>query len=83
MSPRFTVRPHHIWRNADTGATASIYGACPYWGSDSGAWEVIQQGYTIADSATGTVGCGRPPFPTRDDAQSMADKFNARFEVQA
>lgn len=78
-APRFTVREHRRWRNTATGATASIYGANPYWGADPGAWIVESAGFTIADSHTGTVGCGRPPSATREDAQALADTFNARF----
>jgi len=37
---------NRVWENADTGAKASVYGACPYWGSDPGAWEIVTTGYT-------------------------------------
>lgn len=74
---RYTVLESRVWRNADTGARASIYGASPYRG-DKGAWEIVSQGWTIRDNKNGTVGMGRAPFPSQADAQAFADRLNAR-----
>ena len=69
-----------VWRNGN-GKTASIYGAVPWTGGPGDTredWDLEVRGWTVRDMKTGAVGCGRPPFPTRDDAQAFADKYNAR-----
>jgi len=76
---RFEVIESRVWLHAESGRKVSIYGAVPYRTSatDEG-WAVVPQGFTIRDNHFGTVGCGRPPFATREKAQALADKFNAR-----
>jgi hypothetical protein len=52
------------------GRTASIYGSCP-WVSDADRdqWKVQIVGYTVQHKKTGTVGIGRKPWETLEDAQ--------------
>lgn len=64
------VIPSRRWRNKTTGAIASIYGAVPWW--DAAAkdhWEIETCGFTIR-WPDGTVGIGRKPFETREEAES-------------
>ena len=75
---RFEVIESKHWRNADTGATASIYGANPYRG-DTGAWAIETRGWTIRDNKNGTVGMCRKPFASRDDAAAFAAQCEERM----
>lgn len=74
---RFEVIESKVWRNAETGKQASIYGAAPFWGADPGAWAVVTRGWTIRDKKENTVGMGRAPFATREDAEAFAAKAEA------
>jgi hypothetical protein len=65
------------WRNTETQATASLYGAVPYYG-DRGAWIVESYGFTWRDTRSGTVGLGRVAAKTREEAQAVADKINEK-----
>ena len=68
-----------IWRNARTGATASIYGAVPcYAAQDEAEWKIESCGFTWRDTRDNTVGLGRVPVATREEAQAIADAVNAR-----
>ena len=53
------------------GRTASIYSSCP-WMSDAerDQWKVQIVGYTVQHKKTGTVGIGRKPWETLEDAQN-------------
>lgn len=66
-----------LWKNIKTGATISVYGACP-WGSDADRpnWTLETVGYTWRLD-NGTVGLGRVPAKTRDEALEVMAKFNA------
>lgn len=77
---RYEVIESRVWVR-DDGAKASIYGACP-WTSDAekARWKIITQGWTIHDTQTNTVGIGRKPFATREEAQSWCDAQHARME---
>jgi hypothetical protein len=70
---------HHL----PSGRHASIYGACP-WRSDAekAQWELRTRGWTwhLSD---GTVGLGRVPAATREEAQQVMDSFNARCSCPA
>ena len=56
------------WVNTD-GRTASIYGSCPYVSdADKPNWSVQTVGYTLLNLNTGTVGIGRKPFATFEEA---------------
>lgn len=57
-----------------TGRTASVYGSVPWVSeADRSAWTLEVVGYTIKHP-DGTVGIGRPPFATREEAQAWVDK---------
>jgi hypothetical protein len=72
------VIPARRWVNSVTGQTASIYGAAPYGGDrDRVNWSIKDSGFTIRHP-NGTVGCGRLPFDTREEAESWIDR-NAGF----
>lgn len=55
----------------DDGRTASIYGSIP-WVSDSerSQWRIQIVGYTVQHKKTGTVGIGRKPWETREEAEN-------------
>lgn len=66
------------WRNKVTGQTASIYGAMPYASSaDKANWELATGGFTWRND-NGTIGLGRVPAKTREEALEVMRKFNAR-----
>lgn len=69
----------HVWVNTTTGATASIYGACP-WTSDTekASWEIQARGYTWRLD-NGTIGLGRKPAATREEAETIMATHNARI----
>lgn len=71
------VIPAQRWRNVVTGQTASIYGAVPYHGSDEKEWVRERCGYTW-QNADGTVGLGRAPAATIEEAMEVMAKVNAR-----
>lgn len=78
---RYEVIESRHWVNSRTGATASIYGAVPWTRhADAGHWRVVSVGWTIRDLRTGTVGCGRPPFPTAAMARAWITQKNNRKE---
>lgn len=77
MGP-FEVTEAIVWRHSN-GGTASPYGACPWTNdNDKPNWRLEIAGYTLLDASSGTVGIGRVPFATRDEAQALADKLNAK-----
>jgi hypothetical protein len=63
----------------DDGITASLYGSCP-WYSDTerSRWKVESRGWTIHDTKTNTVGLGRKPFITKEEAETFVNKLNKR-----
>jgi len=64
------------WQCTD-GRTASIYGSCPYVSdADKAHWAIKTVGYTVRNTKTGTVGIGRKPFATLDEAQQFINQFN-------
>lgn len=66
------------WKNIITGQTASIYGAVPYLSdSDKNNWTIEIRGYTWLKS-DGTVGLGRPPTKTFDEALKIMNDINER-----
>ena len=55
------------------GRTASPYGAAPWTSeADRANWTLEVVGYTIKHP-DGTIGIGKPPFPTREAAQAWID----------
>ena len=72
-----TVIPSRAWRHT-SGRTASIYGASPWTNpADKPNWALVERGWTTLNP-DGTVGCGRPPCATQEEAQALADRLNAR-----
>ena len=56
-----------------SGRTASPYGAAPWLSeNERSAWTLEVVGYTIKHP-DGTIGIGKPPFPTREAAQAWID----------
>lgn len=53
------------------GRTASIHDAKPH----GEGWEIVTTGWTVRNPHTGQVGIGRPPWATREEAESFAAKF--------
>lgn len=67
-----------VWNNKQTGMRASIYGACPWTQeSDKPNWEMIVVGFTWTLD-NGTVGLGRVPAQTREEAEKVMVEFNSR-----
>ena len=64
---KYSIIEAKRWQHKD-GRTASIYGAVPYYSNNDG-WEVVTVGYTLQNNSTGTVGIGRKPFKTLEEAQ--------------
>lgn len=75
-TPRFEVIQARHWKNVVTGATASVYGACPWiLDTDKPQWRVIDEGFTVRDNKTNTVGMGRKPFDTKAEAEEFMSKW--------
>lgn len=71
------IIPAQRWRNLVTGQTASVYGAVPYHGTDEQDWVRERCGFTWLN-ANGTVGLGRAPAETLEEALNVMAKVNAR-----
>lgn len=72
-----TVIPHRHYRH-ESGRTASLYGASPWVNqSERVQWSTVESGYTWSDSSSGTIGLGRAPVATREDAEAIAAPINA------
>jgi hypothetical protein len=71
------VIPARRWRHT-SGRSASVYGALP-WTSDAGKaeWTMETSGWTWRMS-NGTVGLGRVPAATREEAEAVMARVNAR-----
>ena len=79
----YEATPSRIWRR-DDGRTASPYGACPWTSKTEAArWKIEQVGWTVRDNSTGTIGLGRVPFKTEQEAQEMASRLNAGRMLRA
>lgn len=63
---------------SNSGRRVSIYGAAP-WHSDAQrdaeGWRLVANGYTLRNPYTGEVGLCRPPFATREEAETWAQKL--------
>jgi hypothetical protein len=72
---RYDVIESRRWKR-DDGRTASIYGAVP-WVSDAerGRWAIESVGFTVRDNQRGTVGIGRAPWPTREEAEAWVSRM--------
>lgn len=71
------VIPSTRYRNTVTGRSASIYGACPWSSKDEADWMVETSGFTWR-CANGTIGLGRVPAATREEAVEVMNRVNAR-----
>lgn len=69
------------WVNIKTGQTASIYGAVPYINDlDKPNWTIQTRGYTWRLD-NGTVGLGRTPVKTYEEALEVMQQFNNKLGV--
>jgi len=76
------VTPARVWKHK-SGRTASIYGACPWYNEAQKAeWTLVQVGWTW-ELSNGTVGLGRVPAKTLEEAEAVMATFNARFAPKA
>jgi hypothetical protein len=78
---RGEVIPSRHWRHR-SGATASPYGAVPWTGAPGDReedWQMETSGWTI-QWEDGTVGIGRMPSPTREEAEAWLEQDRARRE---
>jgi len=67
------------WVNSETGATASIYGSLPYWTEAEGKkWKIVTSGYTWQLN-DGTIGLGRIPAKTYEEAVEVMNSINNRY----
>lgn len=67
------------WENIKTGQTASIYGAVPYTSElDKDNWKIEISGYTWKLD-NGTIGLGRTPVKTKEEALEIMENFNNRY----
>lgn len=60
------------WQSAN-GQTASVYGAVPYYSQEQKiqeGWEIVKSGW-IPEWSDGTVGAGRPPHATLEEAKAF------------
>lgn len=75
---RFEVIPYRVWLR-DDGKQASLYGAVPYLSdAEKARWQVVERGWTVRDNHFNTVGMGRTPFATREEAQAFITKITER-----
>jgi hypothetical protein len=66
------------WKNKITGQTASIYGSVPYTSEvDKQNWSIELRGYTWRLD-NGTIGLGRMPVKTKEEALNIMNSFNER-----
>jgi hypothetical protein len=64
----FEIIESKRWKHS-SGLTASIYGAVPWTSeADKNNWTIETIGFTLRNIKTGTVGIGRKPFETYQDA---------------
>lgn len=69
------IIPARRWRHVD-GRTASLYGSCPWTSAaDKANWTMVDDGYTWR-RADGTVGIGRRPASTMEEAKAVMDRVN-------
>lgn len=68
------------WRHKGTKATASLYGAVPWSGAPGDQekdWRLESVGWTIRWE-DGTIGIGRQPFKSKEEAEEWLEKFQAK-----
>lgn len=68
------------WKNISSGATASIYGAVPYWNKEEEKnWKIETIGYTWRCN-DGTIGLGRQCVATYEEAVEVMDRVNNLYK---
>lgn len=78
----YTIIESRVWVNAVTGQRASVYGAVPYTSErECGQWALQTVGWTVRNNHNGTVGIGRRPWDTREEAQEWVDADTARRDT--
>jgi hypothetical protein len=70
---RYEIVPSLLMVRGD-GRTASPYGAHPEPGATH-RWRTATVGWTLANRDTGTVGIGRPPWATREEAEAHLERM--------
>jgi hypothetical protein len=66
------------WRHTPSGRTASIYGAVPWTQeADKANWAIETIGWTWRLD-NGTIGLGRAPAATREQAEQIMRALNGR-----
>lgn len=72
------VIPSKVWKNKKNGRTASIYGAHPAGSpAERADWEIVEVGWTWRNS-NGTIGLGRAPAKSREEAEEVMKRWNAK-----
>ena len=78
LDTKYEVIESRRWKHIN-GRTASFHGAVPWMGEyDKRDWHVEITGWTIYNSQTGTIGIGRVPFATEQEAQNWITKREAK-----
>ena len=72
----YEVIPARRWVNRRAGGIASLYGAHPCPGSPD--WHLEDWGWTVRNLRTNTVGIGRAPWQTRQEAEDWVRLENLR-----
>lgn len=75
---RYTIVPSRYWLNEKTKTKASIFGSTPWSSaSDKVNWTLTTTGYTIRDNRNGTIGMGKQPARTLQEAQIRLQALEA------
>ena len=70
------VIPARQWRNTQTGRTASVNGSTPWANANNEKnWVRETVGWTWKRS-NGTIGLGRRPAATKEEAEAVMQKVN-------
>ena len=80
---RYELIEQKHWKHTN-GATASIYGACPWTNDwDKPNWDVVSAGFTIRDNKTSEVGrigwLQSIDQTNKADVQSLVDDLNGEL----
>jgi hypothetical protein len=70
-----------VWLHK-SGRMASVYGACPWTGAPGDTredWKMVERGFTW-EMSNGTIGCGRVPAKTREEAEEIKRVWNAKLD---
>lgn len=77
----YVVVVRKVWCNLVTGQKVSIHGSLPYRG-DKGAWEIVEDGFTIynrRENTYGVYGLVNVDRFDRSDVQALCDTLNGRI----